>query len=792
MDTSRLHGIPALPAWVRIARGVALAAIALAFGGPVPAQIQIPGLASSSAKDAKEPAKAPEVETPAQGLARARRQLEETRAAMARNESAPPGVSEAEAGALQDVLLETRSSYEAQIRQYEALSRASALRQEAERRVGTTTLTTPPPYSILVGDELRASIAAQRARIDTLRSAEMRLKREAERYFAQSQRANEALRRASEAAETAGGADAAAAAWRRKGAEAGVRLAAARTTLAQLVGKSIDEEVAARTAELAVIEADLATVVGHVRFTREDLDATQTRVRESSARHRKEQERFGALAVDYLKQRDAAARELERLRANGGASTDDVALAEARVALAEARLRGNEAELDAARGAARLTDATAQAWADRFAVLSGSNPVERAAAIERLRALSTTLANWAGYARNVVAEARLELREADVRRQAATVPGTASLLQDAADARRRGVAALEGVEDEIDRATQSVDAWIAEFDHTQGERTAGQRMTDGWSAFKSAVTSVWNFELFSVEDSVVVDGQHVTVARGVTVGKSIGALLIFLGGLWAVGSLLRVLERRLVARGFNPPWVRTFKRWVMVLAALVLLLLTLNAARIPLTVFAFLGGALAIGVGFGTQTIIRNFISGMIVLAERRVRIGDTIEVDGITGTVASVDFRSTTVRGFDGVETIVPNSVLLENKVTNWTFTDQKVRRAVRIGVAYGSDLRIVSDLLEETVKRHGNVLGDPAPQVYLDDFGDNAVMFLVHFWVDLAQVANSVRVISDLRFMIGKRLDEAGIVIAFPQRDVHLDAPRPLKVEIVRDAGAPGAVPG
>jgi potassium efflux system protein len=305
------------------------------------------------------------------------------------------------------------------------------------------------------------------------------------------------------------------------------------------------------------------------------------------------------------------------------------------------------------------------------------------------------------------------------------------------------------------------------------------------------VARVWNFELFSVEDSVVVDGQHVSVARGVTVGKSLGALLIFLGGLWAVGRGLTAIERRLVSRGVNAPRVRTIKRWVMLLASLVLLLLTLNAARIPLTVFAFLGGALAIGVGFGTQTIIRNFISGMIVLAERRVRIGDTIEVDGITGTVTSVDVRSTTVRGFEGVETIVPNSVLLENKVTNWTFTDQKVRRAVRVGVAYGSELRVVADLLEETVGRHGNVLGDPAPQVYLEDFGDNAIVFLIHFWVDLAQVANSIRVMSDLRFMIGKRLDEAGIVIAFPQRDVHLDAPHPLRVELVRGAGESGPPP-
>jgi potassium-dependent mechanosensitive channel len=182
----------------------------------------------------------------------------------------------------------------------------------------------------------------------------------------------------------------------------------------------------------------------------------------------------------------------------------------------------------------------------------------------------------------------------------------------------------------------------------------------------------------------------------------------------------------------------------------------------------------------------------MIVLAERRLRIGDTIEVDGVTGTVTSVDVRSTTVKGFDGVETIVPNSLLLENKVTNWTFSDQTVRRSVKVGVAYGSNLRDVADILEETVKRHGNVLADPAPQVLLEDFGDNAIAFTVLFWVDLSQIASSLRVMSDLRFMIGKRFDEAGIVIAYPQRDVHLDSARPIKVEIVRDAGPSGAAPG
>ncbi len=776
---------------VRLAAGVLVAALAL--GGPVASFAQIPGLLPSTSKDAKDaPKPAPEAETPAQGLARAKRQIEETRVAIARREAAPAGVAEAEASELAEVLQETLSAYQAQVRAYDGLAKAGASRREAEARgTGASTLATPPPYSILLVDELRGNLARKRARIDTLLANEGQLKREAERYFVQSQRAGEALRRAREALDVASGDARPAAAWRLKVAEARERLDAARTTLATLAARTVEDEIAAARIDVAVIEADLERTRGATRFTREDLDRAIASLRETSARYRREQERLGVLAADFQKQRDAASRELDRVRGVADVPAEEKALPEARLAHAEARLRANEQEIDAARGLARLNDAMIQAWNDRFTASDPSELLRRAEAVERLRRLAATLASWAGYAGNLVAEARAQVQAADAG-QVGTVatPAVSQLRQDAVDAARRGVAAYDTVKEELERAIGQVDLWIADVDKAEVERPLGQRIAEGWATLKSAARAVWNFELFSVEDSVVVDGQHVSVARGVTVGKSLGALLIFLGGLWAVGRMLGVIERRMVGRGFNAPRVRTFKRWGMLLASLVLLLLTLNAARIPFTVFAFLGGALAIGVGFGTQTIIRNFISGMIVLAERRVRIGDTIEVDGVTGTVTSVDVRSTTVRGFEGVETIVPNSALLENKVTNWTFTDQKVRRSVRIGVAYGSNLRDVAEMLEETVKRHGNVLADPPPQVYLEDFGDSAVVFLMHFWVDLSQVPNSMRVMSDLRFMVGKRLDEAGIVIAYPQRDVHLDAPRPIRVEVVR--GATGAGDG
>ena len=287
----------------------------------------------------------------------------------------------------------------------------------------------------------------------------------------------------------------------------------------------------------------------------------------------------------------------------------------------------------------------------------------------------------------------------------------------------------------------------------------------------------------------MVDGQQVTTSRGVTVGKSVGAFLLFLVGYWVIGRVARQAERRLVGHGLNAERVRTIRRWAVALLSFALVLLTLNLARIPLSVFAFLGGALAIGVGFGTQTIIKNFISGMILLFERRVQIGDTIDIDGVSGVVTTIDLRSSTVRSGDGQETLVPNSVLLERSVTNWTLSDRKVRRSVKVGVAYGTPMRAAAETIEDCAKRHGNVLANPAPQVLFEEFGDSAQVLTLYFWVELSDKVGGAQVASDLRFIIEKRLAEAGIVIASPKRDLRFDDARPIKVEVVAGAAAGNA---
>jgi small-conductance mechanosensitive channel len=137
----------------------------------------------------------------------------------------------------------------------------------------------------------------------------------------------------------------------------------------------------------------------------------------------------------------------------------------------------------------------------------------------------------------------------------------------------------------------------------------------------------------------------------------------------------------------------------------------------------------------------------------------------------------------------LIPNSVFLEQRVTNWTLSSRRVLRSVSVGVAYGSPTRVVTDLLTECAERHGLVLADPSPFVRFENFGDNALEFTLYYWIEVQESDTGRMVSSDLRYMIDKSFGEHGVVIAYPQRDVRLDAAAPLKVELV--APPPAADP-
>ncbi len=198
---------------------------------------------------------------------------------------------------------------------------------------------------------------------------------------------------------------------------------------------------------------------------------------------------------------------------------------------------------------------------------------------------------------------------------------------------------------------------------------------------------------------------------------------------------------------------------------------------VNLSSLAVIAGALGVGIGFGLQNIVSNFVSGLILLAERPVALGDRIEVAGVAGEVRKISLRSTTVVTNDNIAVIVPNTDLITHAVTNWSHGDPKVQFRIPIGVAYGTDVERLKLLLLEIAAEHPKVLKAPAPSVYFESFGDSSLNFELGLWTeDMAHSPRRFR--SEINFAIERKLRLGGIEIPFPQRVVHL---RP----------APGAAP-
>lgn len=267
----------------------------------------------------------------------------------------------------------------------------------------------------------------------------------------------------------------------------------------------------------------------------------------------------------------------------------------------------------------------------------------------------------------------------------------------------------------------------------------------------------------------------------ITLGQIAGVLLLLLFGYLGSRLVGYLLGRRLAGTKLRPDVIYVLKRIAFFVILILVVITALGMLGIPLTAFAFATGALAIGVGFGAQNIINNFISGWILMVERPIRIGDFIEIDSAQGVIENIGNRSTRIRRTDGVHLLVPNSLLLERTVVNWTLVDLEIRSMVRVGVAYGSPVRLVSDLILQAVKEQNDVKEEPAPNVIFDDFGDNALAFDAYFWCDAGSERLLRQIRSSIRFRITELFEENGIVIAFPQRDVHLDASGPLEIRMI-----------
>ncbi len=192
----------------------------------------------------------------------------------------------------------------------------------------------------------------------------------------------------------------------------------------------------------------------------------------------------------------------------------------------------------------------------------------------------------------------------------------------------------------------------------------------------------------------------------------------------------------------------------------------------------WLVAALGVGVGFGLQEIVANFISGLIILFERPIRVGDIITIGDTTGIVSRIRIRATTITNWDKQELLVPNKEFITGRLLNWTLSDQMNRIVITVGAAYGSDVKQAMELMAEAAGEHERILDDPAPIVTFEGFGDNALTLLLRCYLDSLEFR--LATISELHEAINRKFEEAGITIAFPQRDVHLDTARPLDIRI------------
>lgn len=697
--------------------------------------------------------------------------------------NAPPGASVQEVWLRRAGLHRLVRLYEQQLSNIAALEKTRARKAEIAREARAwSRFTDPPPYSFLLTDRLREEIQAERQKINNAEAAASVLSQLIEENRANLAETEERLRQLHEQLESSTDPTVTTRlSWQRELERLRSRLAPA--TLAvldseQLVGQELLAESRLR---LSLLQRQLVFADAGAKFTHADLEKITQQVEGRREQLEQELSEIQARQVSAVRALEAAREEfrVEQSRAEPRPATSR---ALELVSVREAQLDALDAAISSLRLLLEAANIERTIWELRFNSFNSPGADTLRQSERRLTTFARRLNLWRDYTRQQLAasSSQVQLQETQLN----------SLHDDPAlqsPPRQRSAALAERDQmllrqaRAIDRLERLTQRWA------EGMRSARQglpfaaRALNLFTDARSFLQRLWNFEVFTAEDTVTVDGQKITGKRSVTIGKTVGAILILVVGYFITGFITSLLERVSVNRfKIDPNQARLVHRWLRSLLVVGLLLFSLVSVKIPLTIFAFAGGALAIGLGFGMQTILKNFVSGLILLFERPVRVGDLLDVGGQKGTVTSIGLRASILQAWDGTETLIPNSFLLESNVTNWTYSDGKVRFAVSVGVAYASDPRQVMQLLAEVAARCDLVEKDPKPQVLFSNFGDSTLVFELRFWVNVSR-ANPAQASSNLRVMIAGSFAELGIVIDYPQRDIHLHATRPLQVEVL-----------
>lgn len=668
----------------------------------------------------------------------------------------------------QAILEQVVRGYDEQLSEFQRLTEARQRHADILRNSSEWNgMPDPPPYSLFLADQLWDAVYSLELAVEGLQSQRELLTLRFDQAREALSTAEERLRQASERREAAK--DPARVERERHLHDLAVlhtRVASVLLEAAQLSRKRVEEELDGMKAKLVFEQRRLDAVSTHVVFTETDLAQIRTRL---DKEHLQLEERLEETFIERRRQSQIIQETEDRLnrlrrRQSGKTSGEEsptVARAKVNLELAQTRMDNLMTQGDLLQQSMNVVAGERQLWESRF-VITQTTEAGKAREIyqrftplfDNFQASRNYLRQQSGIVSGHISELENRLRHSPVSQQA--------ILQELLRTFQERQAAYTRTLHRLEEAARFMQRWRTEFKQQRHELSLHDFLEELFVRSGSLLKETWRYELFSAEDTIEVDGKTMTGARSVTVGKTVTALLIFLIGYIACVYVSRTIGRLATAKfGMAQDVANLVRQWSQAFLVTFLILLSFTWVKIPLTIFAFLGGAFAIGAGFGAQTLLKNLISGILVLIERPLRVGDLIEVDNIRGRVTSIGLRSSTIRDVKGMETLIPNSSFLERYLTNWTYSSRVGRFSLRVGVPYGIAAQQVAELLSGLAVQHPKVMGQPPPQVLLDEFGVQARIFTINYWLEIAPEIDPNGIASELRFAIEQKFAEGGLKV-------------------------------
>lgn len=292
--------------------------------------------------------------------------------------------------------------------------------------------------------------------------------------------------------------------------------------------------------------------------------------------------------------------------------------------------------------------------------------------------------------------------------------------------------------------------------------------------------------ILSIYDPVVNMLKNISFSSG---NINISMMMVIKGALslsiffWVATKLATFSERKIENLSNITPSIKVLiTKLLKFIIFTAVILLTMSSIGIDLTAFAVVGGAVGVGIGFGLQKVVSNFISGIIILLDKSVKPGDIIEIENVYGQIKSIGLRYISVLTLDGKEYIIPNEDLITKKVINWSYSNNLVRANVRVGVSYNSDVDQALNLLEKSVENIERILKNPPPKIFLQEFGDSSINLEIKFWIKDPE--NGIQnITSKVNKNIWQLFKENDIEIPFPQQDLHLKSVSPQIENIINE---------